>query len=245
MGLLFAGLYASSACFSINWMPKPFDGVAIGLIALSAELRDKPWWPFLTSFLACWTDERAIQSIIFLAVLFHAWPCAEKDRCYRPLLIMGGSVLAYFVTRSLVALALGWHSPDMNLLSPPFALVLSFAQLAMWTAFEGGWIIIGSAVLIMVLTKEYLRLGFLVCAILVAIANSLIVLDTSRVGAFSFPLILAALAQLHRAGMPSSQIHQILAFSAAITLLAPNYEIIVGVAIKWLPPMLVYLVLSH
>lgn len=72
---------------------------------------------------------------------------------------------------------------------------------------------------------------------LAAIASSLIVLDTCRVGAFSFPFIFAARAQLHRAGMPSSQIHKILAFSAAITPLAPNYEIIVGVAVRWLPSM--------
>lgn len=51
----------------------------------------------------------------------------------------GGSVLVYFAIRSLVALALGWHSSDMNLMSPRFALVLSFAQLAIWTACEGGW----------------------------------------------------------------------------------------------------------
>lgn len=43
MGPLFAGFYASSTSFSISWMPKPFDGVAIGPIAMSAAFRDKPW----------------------------------------------------------------------------------------------------------------------------------------------------------------------------------------------------------
>lgn len=244
MGLLFAGLHASSACFSINWMPKPFDGVAIGLLGLSAACRSRPWFLFLLCFAACWTDERAIQGMLFLAVLFHAWPNDENVLRYRPLFILGGAVAMYLATRLFIAMALGWRSPDMNLMSPPMKLAVSFAQLAAWTSFEGGWLIIGSALLMMARAKAYVRLGVLSCAIVLAIAASLIVLDTSRVGAFSFPLVLAALAHLQHAKLPSSQIRQILGFSSIITLLAPNYEIIVGVAVKWLPSFISYLLLS-
>jgi len=244
MGLLFAGLYTSSACFSINWMPKPFDGVAIGLLGLSAACRNRPWFLLLSCFAACWTDERAIQGMLLLAVLFHAWPNEEKDLRYRPLFLIGGAVVMYIATRILVAMTLGWHSPDMNLMNPPLKLVVSFAQLAAWTSFEGGWLIISSALLLMASAKEYLRLGVLSCAIVLAIVTSLIVIDTSRVGAFSFPLILAALAHLQHAKLPPSQIRHILGFSALITLLAPNYEIIVGVAVKWLPSSIVHLFLS-
>lgn len=244
MGLLFAGLYASSACFSVNWMPKPFDGVAIGLIGLSAAFRERPWYLFTSSFLACWTDERAIQGIILLIVLFYIWPCEEKQKHHSPFIFMGGAIAAYLATRLIVSMVLGWNTPDMNLMSPSFKLAVSFAQLATWTAFEGGWLIIGAAIMMIVQSKAYMRLGVLVCAILAAIACSLIVLDTSRVGAFSFPLILVALAYLQRERMPSSQIRQILAFGAVITLMSPNYEIIIGVAVKWLPSMLVHLVFS-
>lgn len=245
LGLLYAGLYASSACFAINWMPKPFDGVAIGLVGLASMLRGRPWCLFLSCFLACWADERAMQGLFFIALLFHAWPCADRNARYRPLLVMGAAVVSYLLTRFGVALALGWHAPDMNLMSPPWSQAVSFVQPAAWTSFEGGWFIMGSALLLMTKMKAHVRLGVLSCALVLAITASIVVLDASRVGAFSFPLILVALAYLQHANMPALELRRLLGLSAAMTLLAPNYEIIVGVAVKWLPSALAYLVLAR
>lgn len=245
MGLLFAGLYASSACFSINWMPKPFDGIALGLLGLSAVFRNMSYALLPICFLACWTDERVIQGVFLLAVLFQAWPEADRNSRLRPIFVMLTSVLLYVLTRLLLAVVLRWHSPDGNLMSPTLKLAISFAQLSAWSSFEGGWLLIGIALSVLVRERLYFQLIILLISAVFSITASLIVLDTSRVGAFSFPLILAAVAHLQRAHLDRSQIRLIIGIGAALSLLAPNHEIIAGMAVKWLPPYIVYVLLSQ
>ncbi len=63
IGMMLAGLYTTNACFSMNFAPKPFDGIALGMVAVTMMLIDRPWLFAVSAYVTCWTDERAILSL--------------------------------------------------------------------------------------------------------------------------------------------------------------------------------------
>ena len=75
-----------------------------------------------------------------------------------------------------------------------------------------------------------------------AISACLVVLDTSRVAAFAFPVIVIALAVLENY-RSETELRRIFGAAAMVSLLAPNFEVIAGVTVKWLPPLFLILLL--
>lgn len=149
--------------------------------------------------------------------------------------------MAYGLTRWLMARLLSWQTPDSNLMTPSFKWGFSFAQLAIWITYEGGWILVGAAA--WELTRIPMSKGRLLLflgAVVLSCLTGLVVLDTSRVAAFSFPLLLAALAILSRS-LTRGELRRMLMWAAGLTVLAPNFEVIIGMAVKWLPPYVVVL----
>ena len=242
-GLLFSGLYATSACFSVNWTPKPYDGIAIGLLGVALLLVKRPWLLSFIAFLSCWTDERAALALWFIAAVIVVWPSMSPQAKRKRYIALGAAVVAYLITRMIMAKALGWASPDIGLIGIDPLLSASVFQLAAWSAFEGGWIVIAYALWLLLQRKSYVHLSLITASLSVAILSSLLVLDVSRSAAFSFPLILASLAILKNGGLSCRELRYITGIAAGIALLAPNFEIITGVAIRWLPSYFAYLFL--
>lgn len=236
IGLIFSGLYATSACFSINLMPKPFDGVVIGLLGLTLISIQRPWLLATTSFLSCWSDERAVLSLLFIAVVVLSWPSVNIQKKLRQCSIIALSIVSYVATRLVITFALGWQVPDISYIGDNIQLSLLFAQVAAWLCFKGGWIPIVYVLFVLHKQQAYMRLALISCAILLAIVSCLIVLDASRASAFAFPLIPACFALLTDSGTDKRDMRIIAGVSAVVTLLSPNYEIIIGVAVKWLRP---------
>lgn len=241
VGLLFAGLYTTSACFSINWMPKPFDGVAIGMLGLTIILLNRYGFLFLSAFISCWADERAILGLFFISILATILPPVTPTAVTRRLLAIFCAVIVYAISRWLVGLALEWAPSNTDFMIPQLKLSIAFLQLAAWSALEGGWILLVAALYAITRNRRYKQLVLFLIAIGVAISSSVVVIDTSRVGAFAFPLILAAIGSLKYDKTSPSEIRRLLGLGAFISLLAPNFEIIVGVAVKWLPSYLAHL----
>jgi len=243
-GLLFSGLYATSACFSVNYVPKPFDGVAIGLLGATLMAIPKTGLLGAAAFLCCWTDERGVLSLAFVALVIAVWPGMDRHARRRRCGALVVAAAAYGISRVIMARALGWAAPDAGMVGISLPLGASFAQLAAWSAFEGGWLVIGWALWLLIQRQAYGRLAFAMASLAVAVAASLQVLDASRSAAFAFPLILAALAVLKDADVDGSELRRVTALSAAITLLAPNLEVIIGSPVRWLPPYVPYLLLE-
>ena len=237
IGATFAGLYASAACFAVNWMPKPFDGIALGLAALTAALLESAWPFAFTAFLSCWTDERAIVSLGLIAVLILFWPGLEVRHKQARGAVLGGVVVAYAASRIVLARALQWHFPDTSLLGPANPITVRFTVLAAWTCFKGGWIALAVASWMLLRKGAYLLLGLLGVSVGFTIASCLVVADISRAGSFAFPLIAVAFAVLAGQRAKPRAMRRIAAACAVVSLLVPNFEIIAGVGVRWLVPL--------
>ena len=238
LGLTYAGLYAAAACFAVNWAPKPFDGIAMGLLGLTMLAIQRPWVMASLAFLACWTDERCIVSLLLIAFFVLAWPTfSRRDAWYR-CFILAAAIGVYLVTRLLLAAALGWGTPDFGMIRfhPPLALLVF--QLVAWACFEGGWIAITMAAVVLAGRQDFSTLFLLVGAVALAIGSCLIVLDVSRASSFAFPLIPAAYGLLKRCAVTPRELRIVAGAGAATSLLVPTFEVITGVTVTWLPSYL-------
>lgn len=242
ISLLFAGLYASSACFSINWMPKPFDGIAIGLAALTAMSIKNEYLVALFSFLCFWTDERAFISIALICLFIYAFPYLTAGEKRDRLIAIGLAFMAYAISRLLVSYALGWHPPNVGMIGINARRSAAFLPLAGWVCFEGGWLLIVASVYALYSAGMTRLLALHLLALGAAVLACVVVLDVSRVSSFAFPVILISIAALVAAGVPPRGLKTYTGSAALITLLAPNFEVITGVAVKWLPSFLSILI---
>ena len=210
--LILAGLYSTNACFSMNFEPKPFDGVAIGLVALTLILIDRPILFTGSAFLACFTDERAIMSLglIGLTAIFlpNMEPKKRQNRCW----MLMAAVLIYVIARRVLGMLCQWSSADLSMLGDNLLISTSYWQLASWSCFEGAWVLIVLAIWTSWKNHSPIISLLLVAAAIGSIASCLLVLDISRASCFAFPLIFAAMAALTRPSeseIPGASIRQL------------------------------------
>jgi hypothetical protein len=235
-GLLLAGLYASNACFSMNHGPKPFDGIAIGVVALTAMLLDRPWLFAISAYLACWTDERAIVSLALIGALVTVRARFDTHARQTRYIILAGAIMIYGLTRLLASRLLGWSEASTSMLGDNLSASLSYGQMVAWTCYEGGWIVVGTAALFAFKQGNRRDGVVVIIASLIAMGTCLIVLDLSRAAAFSFPVLFIALAVLNQsAGLARNVTARTTFIAAAVSLLSSNVEIISSIAYSPLP----------
>ncbi|MAI35509.1 MAG: hypothetical protein CBE00_12800 [Planctomycetaceae bacterium TMED240] len=194
VSLILAGLYASNACFSMNFEPKPFDGVAIGMVAVTLMLINRPILFSASAFLTCWTDERAIMSLVLIGItVFLLINMDTKVRQNRGWML-AGAILSYIISRKLLEAI--WSPTDLSMLGENLLTSTAYFQLAGWSCFEGAWILLAMAVWKSWQNRSPLVSFGIVIVALGCIGSCLIVLDVSRASCFAFPLIFAALASL-------------------------------------------------
>jgi len=197
--LILSGLYSTNACFSMNFEPKPFDGVAIGLVALTLILIDRPILFSVSAFLACFTDERTIMSLGLIGLtamlLPNMKPTSRQNRCW----MLAGAVLSYVIARRVLGMICQWSPADLSMLGDNLLISTSYWQLAGWSCFEGAWILIVLATWTNWKNRSPILSLVLLTAAIGCIASCLLVLDISRASCFAFPLVFAALAALTRA----------------------------------------------
>jgi hypothetical protein len=237
LGMTYAGLYATSASFSINHTSKPFDGIALGLVGL-ATIVDRPFFLFLISFLACWTDERAIVSLTYISLIILSSGLLEMRAKVIRCVSIAATVLAYLGLRLVLSRLFDWNYLDTaELGTRAIKQTLPYLGWAAWVGLEGGWILIAFALSNLWKRKTLLQLAVFLGFVVLCVASNLIVYDTSRTASFSFPLIAVALGIMKAAGSPLKQIRDLTAASALVSLLSQNFEVIAGVMLKWLPPL--------
>jgi tetrahydromethanopterin S-methyltransferase subunit F len=234
-GFLFAGLYTSNACFSVNHGPKPFDGIAIGMVALTLLLMDIPWLMGVAAFFACWTDERAIVALVLIGCLIHVRLRHTKGANVMPTLVLVASVAAYVVSRVFMGRLYQWNPSDVSMIGDNLLASFSYAQMAAWTALEGGWMLAAALVLAMSRCEMRGDLVRLVVAGISAIATCIMVLDISRATAFIFPWILGLVAGIRSLEDDPQRMRRLLGFAAVVSLVASNVEIISSIAFTPLP----------
>jgi len=236
LGLSIAGLYATNACFCVNVSPKPFDGIALGLIA-ACFLTQRSSIQLPLAFFACWADERAILGILCLAAYSFFSEEGAGHSILRASWKPCSVVVAYLVTRWFLGLVLNWQPADASMLGGSvIRTTLPYWQVAFWTGLEGG----GILVLIALLSEGRNRAGrfILVLLLLVFITANLLVIDISRGAAFTFPLIFVALSAIQRnSGTQIEIIRRLVMASALVSLSCPNLEVMAEIIFRPLPTL--------
>lgn len=246
LGLTYAGLYAAADCFSMNLGPKPFDGVAIGLLGLVTMALPHPWLTATTAFLALWTDERAAVALGLVALLVAAWPAASGRQRAGMWAALAAAAIAYAITRAAAALACGWAPPDFSDVlvlrgsrpTPVATYLATYWNIGAWLCCEGGWCLVGFAIWRLWQTGRTFFAAVFAAAAVAAVASCFVVLDVSRAASYAFPLIPAAYAVLAADPDGRRLLPPLAAAAAGITLLAPNFEVVVGYTVRYILPLL-------
>jgi hypothetical protein len=245
LGMTLGGLFASSTCFAVNFRPKPFDGVALGLIGLTMVSYKRPALLFIFSFLCCWTDERTLVSLASIALLIFSLSHLSKREKYVRYCVLAAAVLAYVGTRLILAAAMQWKSPDLSFTGIGILKInIPHLPLIAWQCFEGSWGIIFVAGWVLFAKQNRLHLLLLVLVIGAAITSCLVVLDVSRASCFVFPIIPAALAVLVGKGVTKQHLRALAGTGAITSLIAPNFEMITTFIFKWLPSLPIKYIVS-
>ena len=232
LGMLYAGLWALYACFEIDInRPKPFDGIAIGLLSITIVSTKYPYIFTGAAFLSCWTDERAVLSLIYIAVYIVAMSAVDKRRKINHVYILAGVIVAYAITRAILSYALRWNPPDTSMVElyvvkdisniPSWQESIRLLLAAAWTCFDGGSLALSCALWSLFRRQEYLRLGIIVVCIGLAVGSATIVLDVQRAAAFAFPMIPVGFAVLRRNGVSIGDLRRLAAWGAFVSLLVP------------------------
>jgi len=199
-----------------------FDGVAIFFLITS--LLPNPLLIWVSLSLAFWTDERAVIAGI-LVLLFH---CIMYNDV-RKLCIFNINSLSVIITYLSYLLLRAFLAFRFNLYTPTsgFGLQILMDQvnnipMGIWTGLEGGWVIVISAVLLLLLQRSFLSLSlfvaFMVCVIGVAVS----VVDITRSMAYILPAFFIALKIL-AAIETKEEIRRLLLIAWLVSLLWPNY----------------------
>lgn len=150
---------------------------------------------------------------------------------------LAAAVIAYFVSRLLIAHALGWASPDLsNLGILPKALL--FSPLAVWSCFEGSLVTIVITARVLIGRRDSVALWLLLGAVALAVIPCLLALDIARSSCFAYPVIPMAYALLKKHGSSAHELRTLAGLAGVISLLTPNFEIIMGTTIDWVPALL-------
>ncbi len=236
LSLVLAGSYTSNACFSINHTVKPFDGIALGLLAIATMAAPKPTVMAIFCFLACWTDERAFVAMFLIGVFLWIDQRlgAAKKRLGISLLIVAS--LVYVVTRIATAQWLGWNAPDTSLLVGHFRIAVCYWQVALWSLGDGLILLVLVGLWAAWQRKQFSSIGINIGCVFFSVASALIVLDLSRATAFAFPLVFIAAGTMHaNLGSSKNTIRLATASAAILSLLSNNVEVIASITYTPLP----------
>lgn len=219
-----------------------FDSVGFVFIAL-AMLSANPASIIGCFVLAGFTDERCIITIP-MVFLFH---CLRGGTAYPNTIwhILKANVAAwsaivaapiYLLCRMLVTYATGLFTPhapnELNYLFENF----SEWPIALWSVFEGGWILVLGGLLIFYLRKAYLLLIFAILAMLPSIIAGWMVIDMTRSLCFIFPILLLTIGVICA---NERRPRTIFFYAMIVSLLFPSYAISGGQRPHFMVPTII------
>lgn len=232
VGLMWAG-----SCAFVE-LRANFDAVAISLLVLAMASRR---WPvvLLCTFLATWTDERALPAAAFVLLFHHVVESRDlnpvralKDpRC----LAVGGAVVLHVVTRYAASAAFDIVQPS-NFNLHHAADQLGILPVGSWTALEGLWFFVAIGAVALVKARQRLvALAYLGTIAAVLIAN-ITVVDVTRSMAYLLPAGLAGMAVVVRYCDPKV-VRTTLYVALLVTLAWPMYYVGGATGVYWFYPL--------
>ncbi|GGB84118.1 hypothetical protein GCM10011325_09640 [Dyadobacter sediminis] len=236
-------LYFSIACSSV-YLSKAFfwdydfwfDGFAYFFLLLGMYFRNKTGI-FCALQLACWTDERAVIAL-FSIYLFHllqennfslsgAGQLFNQESFKKPSFIVILAGLTYGLTRILLAYRFDLHTPYGEGSGVALSLIpyqFKHRLIGIFLAFEGLWLLLLSAALIMYNQRRSLLLLLLTGILILHIIVAYSVFDITRSLSYAFPVFIISGIYV---SINRTQVHQrIFLITAALCLLMPTQFLI-------------------
>ena len=216
-----------------------FDGEALLLLAC-ASLFEGPWLAGLFAFLGDWTDERALIASA-LVYLYHVCRLERRGAGWRtsylgatPLAVIGAGV-GYLVLRFAVARHFHINTGMSGGLHFLIAQVNNI-PMGCWTALEGGWLLVLSAVVILARRRCFLFLLLYTGVISIVLGLAMCVLDITRSMAYALPAVFIALEVLVEVES-GPHLRVLCASSSLVSILWPNYYCYSANYHNWVVPL--------
>jgi len=158
---------------------------------------------FLFSFMASWNDERGFIAL-FVVLLFHQFENLNDSKIYirdvfkinkRVAAVLGAAVL-YVAIRLFLSMQFDMHTPLNGANFHVFNRTYYYFLIGNLTFFEGFWLLLMFALILLFYRKDYLRLILLTSSFLIIMVVSFCVSDITRSGAFAVPLVFIAVDYL-------------------------------------------------
>lgn len=233
--LAIAGTYAGTTSFLE--LRGIFDGVALFLVMCALSTRR--WWAVaLFVFLAAWTEERTL--IVMPCVLAY-YALTSERLGWRSLVTapVAGVFLGITVyVGSYVLYANVFSIPVTYAGNGLYVLIgqINIFPMAIWTAFEGGWLIVAMGILCLIRMPQRMVATLVVLGLVAILIASVMVVDVSRTTAFALPALFVALAAIAK-HYSASEVRQLTLAAAAVSLLWPMYYAGGQRSIWWSYPM--------
>lgn len=224
-GIVF--LYFGRAAFydiEFTW----FDGFAYFGLILAMYSRN-----FLMIFLFCtitaWTDERGFMAL-YIIFLFHQFKNIQLSKIKLLSLFklnaqsfaVAAAIVAYIGLRLFLTHRYNMHTPSGNANLSVLRVTLPYVGIGLWTFFEGFWIMVAFAFMVLLKNKNYLLISLLLAVIGLFTLISCCVLDVTRSGNYMVPILFIFLLYLQKnTQLPT--LRNLLFISFCISLFFPPF----------------------
>ena len=236
------GLMWAGACAFIE-IRGNFDAVAIALLVAAMATRKVPLVALCT-FLAAWTDERALPIIAFVALFHHVvesrdirWFTALKEP--RVLAAVAGAVL-HVATRLVVTVVYDIEQPS-NLGLSYVKDQISILPVGAWTGLEGMWLFVAVAGFVLWRIRERLLALAYLGLVGVFLIGTIAVVDVTRSAAYLLPAGFVGVAVMARFCTRNLLRHTTYA-SFALTAAWPMYYAGGAYTLYWAYPLVLVIV---
>lgn len=225
MGILVGSIFAGITAF---WEVRGrFDGVALCFLLLALTGRN-PILILISVFLSGWTDERGLiaSSLVFVYYMIEPVLMFDKPEVAsvfnrRSLSVVAAWVL-YFVFRLIATDVIGLrNNGGGNLGIDYFIDEFNNFPMALWTGLEGGWLLTGLAIILLIKLRRYLSAFLTLGSILVIAVVAQMVVDKTRSMAYLLPVLFIALLILRQDSILSTR--RLCLIGALTSLVAVNY----------------------
>lgn len=234
--LIVASLYACNGSF-IEYRCF-FDVFGILFLLLAIYFRNS-LLIFSCVFLASWCDERALiaSSFVFLFHFFNKKkldePTAPLSSCFqKENIAVMFSWVAYFALRFFLASRYGLKTDTRELFM--LGQINNF-PMGLWTALEGGWLLVILAFTALLLKRRFLLLAAGLFFIMISTFVAIMVTDITRSMAYLLPVLFISARILHETETLEN-LRRYLLLAALIAFFAPNFYVKDKNQVWWFSP---------
>jgi hypothetical protein len=179
-----------------------YDAVPLAMLT-GAIAFHRSWAVLPLVFAAAWTDERALvtSSLLLLYFGYDAMLSTDTRRRLTSVACVAAVICAwvgYFVGRILLQRHYGFSTATGDVGLPVIISQINLLTIAAWGGLEGAWLVVGTALIILLTTRNFLIALCFSSAIALVSLIACSVFDLTRSFAYVYPALFLALRVLQQ-----------------------------------------------